>query len=55
MRMDDKCSADEIGARFGDGDQAALVKFGLEEGGVVEKSVVAHGVLICWLYPLCGI
>ena len=55
MRMDDERSADEIRARFGDGDQTALVKFGLEEGGVVEKGIVVHDVLICWLYSLCVI
>ena len=34
VRMYDKRPADEIGERFVDGDHAALVKFGLEVGGV---------------------
>ena len=42
MGTDDERAADEIGARFADGDQTALVKFGLDEGGVVVKGIVGH-------------
>ena len=43
MGMDDERAADEIGARFGDEDQAALVKLRLDDGGVVVESIGGHG------------
>ena len=43
MGTDDERTADEIGARFGDEDQAALVKQRLDEGCVVVECIGGHG------------
>ena len=43
MGTDDERAADEIRARFGDEDQAALVKLRLDDGCVVVESIGGHG------------
>ena len=43
MGTDDERAADEIRARFGDEDQAALVKLRLDDGCVVVECIGGHG------------